>query len=99
MYIYIYTCIYLFMFIYVYICQYMICLICLYICNIYIYTYIYIYLATCKICNIEHIGQATDSFRSRWNKYKSKKRKFDTIEKCMQEYLHSHFESEGQKVF
>ena len=51
------------------------------------------------MCNIEHIGQTTDSFRSRWNKYKSKKRKFDTNEKCMQEYLYSHFESEGQKVF
>ena len=89
------------MFIYVYICQDMICVICLYIYNIYIYiyTYIYIYLATCKMCNIEHIGQTTDSFRSRWNKYKSKKRKFDTNEKCMREYLYSHFESEGQKVF
>ena len=83
--------------IYVYICLYM------HIYDmfdmLYIYIYIYIYLATCKMCNIEPIGQTTDSFRSRWNKYKSKKRKFDTNEKCMQEYLYSHFESEGQKVF
>ena len=91
--------------IYVYICLYMPIydmfdmLIYIYNIYIYIYTYIYIYLATCKMCNIEHIGQTTDSFRSRWNKYKSKKRKFDTNEKCMQEYLYSHFESEGQKVF
>ena len=58
-----------------------------------------VYLATCKICNKQYTGQTTDSFRSTWNKYKSKSRKFDRNEKCMQEYLYSHFESEGHNGF
>ena len=33
-----------------------------------------VYLATCKICNKQYTGQTTDSFRSRWNNYKSKSR-------------------------
>ena len=58
-----------------------------------------VYLATCKISNKQYTGQTTDSFRSRWNNYKSKSRKFDRNEKCMQEYLYSHFESEGHNGF
>ena len=58
-----------------------------------------VYLATCEICNKQYTGQTTDSFRSRWNNYKSKSRKFDRNEKCMQEYLYSHFESEGHNGF
>ena len=58
-----------------------------------------VYLATCKICNKQYTGQTTDSFRSRWNNYKSKSRKFDRNEKCMQEYLYSHFASEGHNGF
>ena len=57
------------------------------------------YLATCKICNKQYTGQTTDSFRSRWNNYKSKSRKFDRNEKCMQECLYSHFENEGHNGF
>ena len=57
------------------------------------------YLATCKICNKQYTGQTTDSFRSRWTNYKSEGRKFDRNEKCMQEYLYSHFESEGHNGF
>ena len=55
--------------------------------------------ATCKICNKQYTGQTTDSFRSKWNKYKSKSRRFDENEKCMQEYLYSHIESEGHNGF
>ena len=33
-----------------------------------------VYLVTCKICNKHCTGQTTDSFRSRWNNYKSKSR-------------------------
>ena len=58
-----------------------------------------VYLATCKICNKQYTGQTTDTFRSRWNNYKSNSRKFDKNEKCMQECLYSHFESEGHNVF
>ena len=57
------------------------------------------YLATCKICNKQYTGQTTDSFRSRWNNYKSKSRKFDRNEKCIQEYLYSHFENEVHNGF
>ena len=58
-----------------------------------------VYLATCKICNKQYTGQATDSFRSRWNNYKFKSGKFDRNEKCMQEYLYSHFEVRDITVF
>ena len=43
-----------------------------------------VYLATCKKCNKQHTGQTKDNFRSRRNNYKSKSRKFDKNEKCMQ---------------
>ena len=56
------------------------------------------YLATCKICNKQYTGHTTDSYRSRWNNYKSKSRKFDKNEKCMQEYLYSNFNSFAEDV-
>ena len=37
----------------------------------------------CKISNKQYSGQTTDSFRSRWNNYKYKSRKFDKNEKYM----------------
>ena len=49
--------------------------------------------------NKQYTGQTTDTFRSRWNNYKSKSRKFDRNEKSMQENLYSHFESQGQNGF
>lgn len=58
-----------------------------------------LYLATCGIWNKEYTGQTTDSFRSRWSNHKSKIRKFVKNEKCMQEYLYSHYESEGHNGF
>ena len=57
------------------------------------------YLATCKIRNKQCNAENTDSFRSRWNNNKSNSRKFDKNEKCMQEYLHSHFVSEVYNAF
>ena len=36
---------------------------------------------------------------SRLNNYKSKSRKFDKNEKCIQQYLYSHFESERHNGF
>ena len=38
-----------------------------------------VYLVTCKICNKQCTGQTTDSFRSRWNNYKSKSRNLITM--------------------
>ena len=58
-----------------------------------------VYLATSKISNKQCTGQTTDSFRSRGNNYKSKSRKFDRTEKCMQEYLYSYFGNEGHNGF
>ena len=56
------------------------------------------YLATCKICNKLYTCQTTDSLY-KWNNYKFKSRKFDKNEKCMQENLCSHFESEEHNGF
>ena len=58
-----------------------------------------VHLATCKICNKQYTGQTTDSFRCRRNNYKSKSRKLDRNERCMQEYLYSHLKSEGHNGF
>ena len=58
-----------------------------------------VYLTTCKICDKQYTDQTTNIFRTRWNNYKSKGRKFDKNEKCMQEYLYSNFESEGHNGF
>ena len=57
------------------------------------------YLGTCKICTKQYTGQTTDSFRSRWNNYKSKSRTFDKNEKYMQEYIYSNSENEGHNRF
>ena len=40
-----------------------------------------------------------DRFRSGWNSTKFKSKKFDKNEQYMQEYLYSHFESEGHNGF
>ena len=57
------------------------------------------YLAACKICNKQYTDQTTDSFTSRWYSYKSRSRKFDENKRCMQEYIYSHFESDGHNGF
>ena len=57
------------------------------------------YLATCKICNKQYTTQTWDSFRYRWNNYKSKSSKFDRNKQYIQEYLYSHIESDGQNGF
>ena len=46
-----------------------------------------------------HTGQTTDNFRGRWNNYKSKSKSFKRGEKCIQEHLYKHFESEGHTEF
>ena len=43
--------------------------------------------------------ETIDSFRSQWNNYKSKSRKFDENEKCIQEYLYSYSEYEEHNGF
>lgn len=58
-----------------------------------------VYLATSKICSKQYTGHTTDSFRSRWKKYKSKSKNFDKNVTCMPEHPSSHFENNGKSLF
>ena len=58
-----------------------------------------VYLLTCNKCKKQYTGQTTDNFRGRWNNYKSKSKSFKRGEKCIQEHLYKHFESEGHTEF
>ena len=58
-----------------------------------------VYLLTCNKWKKQYTGQTTDNFRCRWNNYKSKSKSFKIGEKCMQEHLYKHFESEGHTEF
>ena len=58
-----------------------------------------VYLLTCNKCKKQYTGQTSDNFRGRWNNYKSKSKSFKRGEKCIQEHLYKHFESEGHTEF
>ena len=58
-----------------------------------------VYLLTCKKCLKQYVGQTIDTFRHRWNNYKSNGRKFQRSEPCMQEHLFRHFSSPGHNGF
>ena len=58
-----------------------------------------VYLVTCNKCKKHCTGQTTDNFCGRWNNYKFKSKSFKRGEKCMQEHLYKHFESEGYTEF
>ena len=58
-----------------------------------------VYLLTCKKCLKQYVGQTIDTFRHRWNNYKSNDRKFQRSEPCMQEHLFRHFSSPGHNGF
>ena len=53
-----------------------------------------LYLFTCDKCKKNYTGENTDNFRGRWDNYKSENNSFTRGEKCMQEHLYKHFESE-----
>ena len=57
------------------------------------------YLLTCNKYKRQNTGQTTGNFRGRWNNYKSRGKSFKRGEKCMQERLCKHFESEGHTEF
>ena len=57
-----------------------------------------IYLLTCKQCQKQYTRETKDDFRYRWNNYKSKSRKFDRKESCIQEHLYKHFSSLGHRI-
>ena len=56
-----------------------------------------VYLLTCKKYLKQYVGQAIDTFRHRWNNYKSNDRKFKRSETCMHEHLFRHFSSPGHR--
>ena len=56
-------------------------------------------LLTRNKCKKQYNGQTTDNFLGRWNNYKSKSKSFKRGEKCIQEHLYKHFESEGYTEF
>ena len=58
-----------------------------------------IYLLKCNVCNKQYIGETTDAFRRRWNKYKDNDKKIQRNESCMQQHLYEHFYSEGCNGF
>ena len=58
-----------------------------------------IYLLNCNKCNLQYVGQTTESFRYRWNNYKCNYRKYLEGETCMQKHIFQHFNSEGHTGF
>ena len=58
-----------------------------------------VYLLTCKKCLKQYVGQTIDTFRHRWNNFKSSDTKFQPSEPCMQEHLFRHFSSPGHNGF
>ena len=58
-----------------------------------------VYLLTCNKCKKQYTGQTTDIFRGKWNNCKSKSKNFKRGEKCIQEHLYKHFQSEGHTEF
>ena len=58
-----------------------------------------IYLLTCKICNLQYIGQTRDKFRYRWNNYKANYKKSKEGQNHFQREIFEHFKSEGHNDF
>ena len=56
-----------------------------------------IYLLTSKVYLKQHVVQAIDGLRLRWNYYKWKNRKHQWLEACMQEHLFDYFYEETWK--
>ena len=54
-----------------------------------------VYLFTCKVCNLQYVGQTCNKFRYRWNNYKFQQRKASKGEIALQNTFHQHFLSEG----
>ena len=50
-----------------------------------------IYLLTCNKCRKQYVGQIVDTFRYRWNNYRSNSRKHAHGISCMEEHLYERF--------
>ena len=50
-----------------------------------------IYLLTCNKCRKQYVGETVDTFRYRWNNYRSNCRKHAHGISCKQEHLYEHF--------
>ena len=49
----------------------------------------------CKVYGKQYVGSTIETFKFRWNNYKSFQRKAEKGEDCMQKYFHNHFLSDG----
>ena len=58
-----------------------------------------VYLLTCRKCEIQHVGQTVDQFRSIWNNYKSDSRKYSRGGSCTLQHLLNHYCSSGHAGF
>ena len=59
-----------------------------------------VYLLTCKVCNIQYVGQTSDKFRLRWNNYRNEARKAHAKEGSInQKHLHNHFLQDDHNGF
>ena len=59
-----------------------------------------IYLLACNKCRKKHVRQTVNTFRCRWNNYRSNSCKHVHGKSCMQEHLYEHFcDSEHSGVF
>ena len=59
----------------------------------------FVYLLTWNKYKKQYTGETTDNVRGRRNNYKSKSKSFKRGEKCIQEHLYKHFESEDYTEF
>ena len=50
-----------------------------------------IYLLTCNKSRKLYVGQTVDTFRYRWNNYRSNSRKYPHGISCIQKYMYDHF--------
>ena len=58
-----------------------------------------LFLLTCKVFLKQYVGQTVEDFRLRCNNYKSKDRKYQKLEPCMQQHVFKHFNSERHHCF
>ena len=56
-------------------------------------------LLSCKICQLQYVGSATDRFRLKWNNYKDNEKKAQRGQEHMQPELFQRFHSEGHNGF
>ena len=54
-----------------------------------------VYLLSCKVCELQYVGQISDKFRFRWNNYKTSQKKAVNGVECPQWSFHQPFLGQG----